>query len=548
MALNLYEASGDLAGIFNILGKAFAVFDSLDTARRTTIPTAVKEFIDRYKLKATNLSTDQMLDAVAGSADLWAGSGNTITSQLIASLETFLIQEAVADSPDVSPTIEAALEYLIAQMVDQEHYVDPSSDVSLILNGSANVAIDVNLGLSFVRGDGQRQDNTIGEVLDVTVENVNGLSASLLIEGEVAQTDLMREDWPKGSGVSASIPTQSTATSLLTNGGFEDSAVTNIPDSWIIDVGTVGTTIKLTALEVQTVAISGTPTGGSYWLKWANNGATQSTSELTYNADGGLVQTALRKIPGLEEITISTSGTSPNYTHTITFAGAPGNPSQLTSINKLTGGSAAITHNTTVAASAGSHRGRAFEIASNGSESQSVLQAVTLAAETVYFMHVRMAKSGTSAGGSITYQLVDGVGGSVLADAEGVNNTFAKNVADLGIAAGALEPYITTFRIKDNQRQPVYLRIYVTGVDNAVSIYIDDLILVEGSELYDGGPFVAAFQGRRAQTLDMTWTLDITNARDNALQDRFNRAFRMAERGFLLPTAGTTLIPDSVIS
>jgi hypothetical protein len=103
--------------------------------------------------------------------------------------------------------------------------------------------------------------------------------------------------------------------------------------------------------EVQTVVISGTPTGGTYALTFN----IYSTTTLAFNANQAAVQAALRLLPGLASVTVSTAGSAPNFTHTITMTAAPGllldtSPRQLTSdITGLTGGSPAIAHATTTA-------------------------------------------------------------------------------------------------------------------------------------------------------------------------------------------------------
>lgn len=111
---------------------------------------------------------------------------------------------------------------------------------------------------------------------------------------------------------------------------------------------------SLPTWEQQTVEISGTPTGGSYTLSWTRpDGKSYTTTALAYNASGAAVQAALRAIPGLGRVTVSTAGSTPDFTHTITFVGVSGNPAELTSTNSLTGGSSpSIAHATTVEAEA----------------------------------------------------------------------------------------------------------------------------------------------------------------------------------------------------
>jgi len=114
-------------------------------------------------------------------------------------------------------------------------------------------------------------------------------------------------------------------------------------------------TIATPVTEVQTIAISGTPTGGTYTLSYNDGVNTYTTAAIAYNADGPTVQAALRLLPGLQKVTVSTAGSVPNYTHTVTMTAAPtviatASPPQMTSnAAGLTGGAPVITHGTTVA-------------------------------------------------------------------------------------------------------------------------------------------------------------------------------------------------------
>lgn len=91
--------------------------------------------------------------------------------------------------------------------------------------------------------------------------------------------------------------------------------------------------------EVQTVAISGTPTAGTWRIHW--NGYT--TDLLDYNASTSAVQSALRAIPGLSAITVTSTGTGVDLTHTVTFLGVTSDPPLMTVTDNTTGGAHAIT-------------------------------------------------------------------------------------------------------------------------------------------------------------------------------------------------------------
>lgn len=110
------------------------------------------------------------------------------------------------------------------------------------------------------------------------------------------------------------------------------------------------TTMSTTTAEIQTIAISGTPTSGTYTVTFDG----KTSAAIAYNADGPTLQAALRLIGGLQDVTVATAGSTPNFTHTVTLTHAPSalgtlSPPQMTSTDGTSGGTHAITHATTLA-------------------------------------------------------------------------------------------------------------------------------------------------------------------------------------------------------
>lgn len=101
--------------------------------------------------------------------------------------------------------------------------------------------------------------------------------------------------------------------------------------------------------EVQTVTVTGTPTGGSFTLTITNygtSGAINWNASITTAASN--MQTALRAMTGLGSVTVAGSGADwSNAVFTITFLGTPGGVAQATSSSSLTGGTPNIAHATT---------------------------------------------------------------------------------------------------------------------------------------------------------------------------------------------------------
>lgn len=123
----------------------------------------------------------------------------------------------------------------------------------------------------------------------------------------------------------------------------------------------------------------------------------------------------------------------------------------------------------------------------------------------------------------------------------------------LRIDAGAIstdqhDSQFFSFRISREVTQPVYLRIRIVNpVTDGDTIYIDEVAVALASELYKGGPFVAAFSGKTPAVNEDKWNLVSTNDRAGSFQEWYNRAFDMAGKGYLLPSSGITLIPNALI-
>jgi hypothetical protein len=82
--------------------------------------------------------------------------------------------------------------------------------------------------------------------------------------------------------------------------------------------------------EVQTVTVTGAPTGGTFTLTSTGHG---TTAAIAFNAAGTAVQAALRALPGLGGVTVTGAGP-----YTVTFPSTLGNVPQMTATSSLTGG------------------------------------------------------------------------------------------------------------------------------------------------------------------------------------------------------------------
>lgn len=101
--------------------------------------------------------------------------------------------------------------------------------------------------------------------------------------------------------------------------------------------------------EVQTVTITGSPTGGTFTLTWSG----QTTTAIAWNATAATVQAALIALSniGVGDVVV-TGGPGPATAYTVTFAGALSDQdvAQMTAAHSFTGGTTpAIAVTTTTA-------------------------------------------------------------------------------------------------------------------------------------------------------------------------------------------------------
>lgn len=83
---------------------------------------------------------------------------------------------------------------------------------------------------------------------------------------------------------------------------------------------------------VQNVTISGGPSNGHYNLIYNGN----ATVDILLTDGQSQVQSKLRAVPGLASVVVNTTGSGPDFTHSVTFVGIPG-AYALTATNTFTG-------------------------------------------------------------------------------------------------------------------------------------------------------------------------------------------------------------------
>ncbi len=544
MALNYTAVAGD--GIFDVLGKLFAAADAVNVARGATVPTKVANLSNQFKkdTAATNAMNQAFSDLPQGQT-AWQSQGDAFLSGLSNEASAYLRAVVLRDAVQPADTINNALSYLIRNMLTDGAYVEfPNVDLALQA-ALGNSPTDLTILYTFHRGDGQHQQNMLAESIAVTLTSViPGASVKFLTSQRVAA---LSQDWPLGSGVNRQLSATNADTSLLSNGNLDTVTIPNIPDDFQLLDGMPGTDYVVTGFEVQRIVVSGPPTAGGYYIRFTHpNGTTYISPRLAFNAPGAAVQAALRTMPGLATVTVSTTGTTPLYTHDITFTGLAGNLSALTVDNQTSGGGFLVSEVTPGDANA--FRGRSLQVVGSGAGSVRIYHVLpSLTPDSVYFVHLRHKKSNVPVSGVVRVAVVQGIGGAVTVNSNGEANSKSFNATNSEIATSYAGGWFS-FRLKPIETQPAYLEIDVQNLAAGTTYCIDDIAVVAGQELYPGGPFVGAVLGATPPLITDNWTLLATNDRGGQIQEWFDRMFDMKAKGYLLPISGSVAIHDSLIA
>lgn len=543
--------------LFARIGKFLKIAADLETASGTTLVTNCAAAEDEL-----DTEDHDFRQAVLGLYEQALESNLTtvggMLTQLVGTPVTNLIVETVnQDTPLVQKNITQALAILIEQMDDQSESVDASTVSTSISYGenSSSAGTGDNYGSGIlvccaVRGDGRTNEFILAETIRCEVIAVNSSGqATWKLEGEPTKV-ATNPRWPGGSGINSTVTSNTASgTNLVTNGTFEteDANQDYLPDGWILTVGTLDTHVRLTNVEQQTVTVNGSPSGGTYTLSFTDrNGNVYTTTSLPYDASASQVQTALRNLPGLSSVTVTSTGNSPNLTHTVLFTNVPA-PQALTYTSRLTGGSPTITIAATVEGSGFVARGaRALEFVGDGSTLTAIQVPVTLTANTCYCLNLWAIVDVVPAAGVLAIELIDGIGGSVVADDQGTNNALSVVLSDLTTSH---TPHHVCFHTPLDMPAKVYLRLRLsTALSNGTSLYLDELALVQMTELYAGGLFIAAFSGPEDFIVGDYADILVSNDRAGVVHEWLNRFLGLQAKKILLPTASPGTQPDSLIA
>lgn len=337
MTINFYHNTNH-DGLFDVLGKVFFAQATINTARGTTVRDELVDVLTQVELLADSLELTAAVSQVTQADATFVSGGTSAMQQLQQVAASLLVEIVNSDTLLSNKSTDAALEELLRQMRDNSASVDASTVAASVADVGTPTGDGVFI-LSVKRGDGKVAELSIPETLQLSTTSA-GPGAAIQFLAGAATFSLLDAEWPDGSGVNSFLASVEADGGVLTNGEFDDESTTypNVPEDWIILTGVAGTTLLMTDVEVQTITISGTPTGGYYLIHWTNRkGKTQTTAPIPFDASAATLQVALRAITGLEDVDVTSTGTSPNYVHTVTFTRLGGNVGEFTNTNRMTG-------------------------------------------------------------------------------------------------------------------------------------------------------------------------------------------------------------------
>ena len=475
----------------------------------------------------------------------------SVSNVIVSPMRAFLVQEVKEDLGKTVNFNEAMTE-LLDQLDASGNTVESSTTSSSVTAGGGNTG-DGQLFISTKFYDGTDSQLLIDEdlLLTCTVVDQDG-NRTFTGKGDEAYAKL-DGNYPGGTGRSYSITPyrldNSNVDNFISTSNFStaDTYATTQPANWLAyDADATG---SLTNYVTQNIEITNSPTGGYYNIVLYEKGGTKPlvSENITFSASGDSVQSSLRKLPGYSQVTVTSTGTSPNFTHTITFVGTEYAYAAVVR-EFLTGGSGAPYSVVSALVTDGEFRtaGRSLKIDGDGSEQTDYYQKIELEKDSVYFAHALIKETTSITSGTLNLSLVDSPGGTVLQDRQGNNNTGSVTLSSL---SAGWNHFGVFFRTSNDLPESVYPRLNcATAIDASGTLCVDTVRLLPAAQFYNGGPYYCLFEGDTNFELNDTFTIGVNNNYSGEIQQWFDRIYDVRNFRRQLPHSGSPTYADTLIT
>lgn len=253
MAINFTSATGNL---FNRLGKLGVIIKNIRSLQVLQQPA----LIDVTTGIVAQYNAEPDIQAIVGSSYInLLNSGITPATTMQRMAAATVNRMVYRDNPSVNGSLTSGNTLASLREIIRQMKAASASVRSMTITGTPGTFTglgDGTVNVSVKRpSDGITLENSFTETLLLTCQTDSYSSTaiagneSFLLTGQTLQSNPFVFDWPQGSGARANLSAIDGAASnasgnVLTNSGF-DAFTSNVPDNFVLQVGTAGTNVFL---------------------------------------------------------------------------------------------------------------------------------------------------------------------------------------------------------------------------------------------------------------------------------------------------------------
>lgn len=522
--MKLHDAI-DRDGVFDFLGRLW------DAAGSWATHAAADRDLAYQALQATagaalfDVEEDPSEAAATRRRALEASAGGPL-SQLLTDAAR-ISRAAYRGEFNAPASTNAALAEIVRQMAAEDYYVTPPT-VSVAVTAGSNSG-DAELIASLRQATGR--DNYFASASQITGRYDGALR--LVGPAAIPAGDI---DWPGGTSLRGRSLASLGHTAGLVDGSMAEDA-RGLPAGWIAS----GDGWSILQPPQDTITADATPSGGWWALRWTtHDGRTLQTATLSPTATAAAVASALRELDELESVT-ATGSISDGYV--VTLEGCPGDAATLSVVDELTGATLSVTR--TRSGDPGVWLGRALDLAGDGSATPGFWHPLPRPAEATRYLGLARLYADAGTSGTLQIGIYDSPtpGASAISDAAG--NSQQLNIDLSTLTADTCETVSQPLIVPPDR--DCWFGVKVTAaVAAGTHVRINWPQLLSPSLAPADAPALWLLRGRWGPQSGDTWTIDVINDYAGEILLWWLRSFGAAAP--IPPTAGTTLIPDTVIA
>ena len=168
----IYDRNGN--GLFNLIGAAAGVLETLNPLRSTIIPKRMSALAAAFKrTDLDNIAATSALEGLKSSTDGWVSYGSVIGNEVRQVCESVVSAWAAESAPQLDSALTTSLEYLIAEMRHGRVYVTACGVTADVSPDASNLG-NTEIAISTRRGNGRTCEHALSEPLVATLQTESG--------------------------------------------------------------------------------------------------------------------------------------------------------------------------------------------------------------------------------------------------------------------------------------------------------------------------------------------------------------------------------------